>query len=81
MFKHDLNYTTPWFIDGLFEQREKLIDFLKANNIGTRVMYPSISHQEAYKLGGDFPVSKKVADKVKLMVPLLTAIQCLAPTN
>ena len=63
MFKHDLNYTTPWFIDGLFEQREKLIDFLKANNIGTRVMYPSISHQEAYKLGGDFPVSKKVADK------------------
>ena len=60
MFKHDLNYTTPWFIDGLFEQ-EKANRFFKANNIGQGVC-PSISHQKHTNLAG-VSCFKKVADK------------------
>jgi len=54
--------TTPWFIDSLAENREALIDFLKNNGIGTRVMYPPINKQLAYNLKGNHPVSNHIGD-------------------
>ena len=48
LFNHNLEYTTPWFIDIKAERREDLINFLKVNNIGTRIMYPPINKQQAY---------------------------------
>lgn len=60
LFEHDLARTSPWFIDALCERRDELAAHLKANGVGTRVMYPPINRQEAYNLPGDFPVSERV---------------------
>jgi len=61
LFDHDLNYCAPWFIDCKAENRDKLKVYLRDKGIETRVMYPSISHQEAYNTGGIFPVSEEIA--------------------
>ena len=62
-FEQNLDFTTPWFIDVLAEDRENLQEFLKENNVGTRVMYPPINEQKAYALPGKYPVSKLVGEK------------------
>ena len=62
-FNQDLLRTTPWFIDVFAENREMLQNYLKENDIGTRVMYPPINKQKAYKLGGNHSVSDKVGRK------------------
>lgn len=63
LFEHNLEYTTPWFIDSLVEQRENLVNYLKKHNIGTRVMYPPLNQQKAYNETGCFPVSELVGEK------------------
>jgi perosamine synthetase len=63
LFEHDLNFTAPWFIDCLAEDRNKLMNFLKSNSIGTRVMYPPINEQKAYSIKGDYTVSKMIGKK------------------
>jgi len=63
LFNHDLNHTAPWFYDVLAEDREALMEFLKKNNIGTRVMYPPISSQKAYNIEADTPVANLVGEK------------------
>ena len=62
-FDQDLEYTTPWFIDVLVEDRENLMIFLKEKGIGTRVMYPPINKQIAYRVSGVYPVSELVGEK------------------
>lgn len=62
-FEQDLKHTTPWFIDVLVNNRGKLQIYLKENNIGTRIMYPPINKQVAYKYPGNFPVSNLVGEK------------------
>lgn len=59
-FSQDLQYTTPWFIDILAENRNELVVYLKEKNIGTRLMYPPVNNQEAYKICGNYPVSNKI---------------------
>lgn len=59
-FEQDLQYTTPWFIDVLVEDRENIQKYLKENQIGTRIMYPPINKQEAYNIAGEHPVSNLV---------------------
>jgi perosamine synthetase len=60
LFAHNLTTTSPWFIDCLVDQREDVIAHLKAEGIGTRVMYPPINRQKAYQVQGYHPVSEKV---------------------
>lgn len=62
-FDQDLKYTTPWFMDVLVDDRNKLQAYLKDNNIGTRIMYPPINKQVAYKYPGNFPISNLVGEK------------------
>lgn len=62
-FDHDLNYTTPWFIDVFVEDRENLQNYLKENQIGTRIMYPPINKQIAYSIPGDHKVSNIIGEK------------------
>lgn len=62
-FDQNLEYTTPWFIDVLVDNRDGLQAFLKDNNIGTRVMYPPINKQEAYNLPGENKISNLVGEK------------------
>lgn len=42
----------PWFIEILVEDPEKLRDYLKLQNIGTRIFYPAIHTQSIYADGG-----------------------------
>ena len=63
LFNNYCSTTAPWFYDILAEQRSDLIEYLKSNNIGTRVMYPPINKQNAYKLDGDHSVSNLVGRK------------------
>lgn len=62
-FEQDLVHTTPWFIDVLVERREALMKFLKENGVGTRLMYPPINKQQAYRYKGEYPVSNLVGEK------------------
>jgi len=59
-FNQDLQNTTPWFIDVKAENRDKLMAFLKINNIGSRVMYPPINKQQAYNVEGEHMVSNEI---------------------
>lgn len=61
-FEQDLSCTTPWFIDVLVENRNALCSFLKSQGIGTRVMYPPINHQQAYKIPGEHKVSNIIGE-------------------
>ncbi len=62
-FDQDLSITTPWFIDTFVEDREKLQQYLKDNQVGTRIMYPPINKQVAYNVPGEHPVSNMVGQK------------------
>lgn len=62
-FQHNFAFTSPWFIDCIVEQREKLMEHLRSRNIGSRVMYPPINSQQAYSSPGSFPVSEWVGRK------------------
>lgn len=60
LFEHDLERTSPWFIDCLVEDREGLIAHLKEKRIGSRPMYPPIHSQKAYGLAGSYPVAEEI---------------------
>lgn len=62
LFNHDLQRTSPWFIDSLAENREGLISHMKAAGIGTRLMYPPINKQIAYQAAGEHPVSNHIGE-------------------
>lgn len=63
LFKQDLTCTVPWFYDTLCERRDELQEFLKQNNIGTRVMYPPINKQVAYQVSGEHTISNLIGQK------------------
>lgn len=63
LFDHDLERTSPWFIDSLVENREGLIAHMKAAGIGTRVMYPPINRQIAYQMAGEHTISNLIGEK------------------
>lgn len=60
LFSHDIENTSPWFIDALAKNRRELADHLKAAGIGTRVMYPPINKQLAYSEPGEHIVSNQI---------------------
>lgn len=62
-FKQDTKLTAPWFIDVLVENKQALMEYLKGKGIGTRLMYPPINKQEAYKIAGNHPISNLVGEK------------------
>lgn len=49
LYESDIKNNSPWFIDVIVKDREALIEYLKLKGIGTRVMYPPINKQIAYK--------------------------------
>ncbi|MCB1366899.1 MAG: DegT/DnrJ/EryC1/StrS family aminotransferase [Rhodobacteraceae bacterium] len=63
LFAQDLDQTVPWFYDVLAEDRAGLMAHLKEAGIGTRVMYPPINRQAAYRVPGVHPVSDMIGDK------------------
>jgi len=62
-FSQDLECTTPWFIDVMVEDRDRLVKYLKENGIGSRIMYPPINKQKAYSHPGEHRVSNMVGKK------------------
>lgn len=63
LFENNLEYTAPWFIDALVEERSRLVEYLRNNQIGSRVMYPPINKQKAYNIAGDYVNSNYVGEK------------------
>lgn len=63
LFKQDLTCTVPWFYDSICERRDELQEFLKQNNIGSRIMYPPINKQVAYQVSGEHKVSNLIGQK------------------
>jgi perosamine synthetase len=63
LFEHDLNRTSPWFIDSIVNNRDALIAYLKEVGIGTRVMYPPINKQVAYGAEGEHNISNLIGQK------------------
>lgn len=63
LFEHDLERTSPWFIDSLVENREGLIAHMKAAEIGTRVMYPPVNKQKAYQIPGEYRTASLIGEK------------------
>lgn len=74
LFKQDLNCTVPWFYDSLCERRDELQEFLKQNNIGTRIMYPPINKQVAYQISGEHKISNLIGEK-GLWLPSFTQLK------
>lgn len=62
LFEHNLEYTTPSFIDSIVDDREKLIEHLKKFNVGSRKMYPPINKQNAYLVSGSHSVSENIGE-------------------
>ena len=62
-FDQDLVKTTPWFIDVYVERRNELVEYLKKNGIGSRIMYPPINKQKAFRAPGTHPISERVGEK------------------
>jgi perosamine synthetase len=62
LFAHDLERTSPWFIDALVDRRGELIETLRTAGIGTRVMYPPINRQKAYQVAGNHLISELVGE-------------------
>lgn len=63
LFCHNLEHTTPWFIDCTVEHRSWLMEHLKNANIHSRVMYPPIQSQKIYEKNTDCPVSEAIGEK------------------
>lgn len=62
VFEQDLDITTPWFIDIAVPDRQKLVEHLAEEQIGTRPMYPPVNSQPIYNQEGDFLNSTWVGD-------------------
>lgn len=60
MIDQDLENTTPWFYDIVVRDRDGLQQHLQSQGIGTRVMYPPINRQKAYRAPGNHPVSNEI---------------------
>jgi perosamine synthetase len=65
LIHNDIEYTTPWFYEVVTEKPTNLTNFLRKYNIGSRLMYPELNKQRAFKFHEqhhyDFPVSKKIS--------------------
>ena len=72
-FEHNFKHTSPWYIDCMVKNREKLQDYLRENKIGTRIMYPPINQQKAYSYEGSFPVSENIG-KCGLWLPSMSQL-------
>ena len=46
--QNDYGSTVPWFTDILVNERDELMQYLKNNNIGSRVVYQEINKQPVY---------------------------------
>ena len=59
----DLEETSPWFYDILADDREKLLEFLKDNGIGSRIFYPPLHAEPAYGYEGHYPITEEISKK------------------
>lgn len=63
LIETNLNETTPWFYDILCDDRERLIEYLKENGVGSRKFYPALHSEPAYGYDGEFPVTQDISER------------------
>ena len=54
---------TPWFVDIYVDNSQMLHDYLKGEEIETRLMYPIIPHEGCYKEAGSYPNAQDISYK------------------
>jgi perosamine synthetase len=59
----NLKEATPWFVDIYTKDRDALSEYLKANRIGSRKIYPALNGERAFLTDGYFPVSQQYSRK------------------
>lgn len=59
----NIKYTCPWFIDIFCDDRDKLMEYLKQKDIGTRAIYPPIYSQKCYNLNLKHPVTERYSSR------------------
>ena len=59
-YEHNLNYTSPLFVDCLLTKKNKLKKYLYDKGIGTRDMYPPLNKQKVFNEKENFRVSNLV---------------------
>jgi len=60
----NLSTVAPWFIEIETEFREKLIEFLSLNGIGSRTMYPPLNAQEAFIRHPQYKKSLPISESI-----------------
>lgn len=58
----DLKESVPWSVDVLVSRRQDLIDYLLAQGIITRKIYPALHSQPAYGKKGSYPIAESVTE-------------------
>ena len=62
---NDVDYTTPWFYEVVTKYRSKLITWLEKHQIKSRIMYPELNKQKAFKnhvqYKTSFPISQRIS--------------------
>ena len=61
LIETDLSETSPWFIDILVPNPDKLSGYLKEQGIGTRRFYPTLHNLPFYKIAREFPLASYVS--------------------
>lgn len=59
---HNYEFTCPWFMEILVEDRDNLAKYLKDQNVGTRPVYPEINKQPIYLQSEDLEVAKYISN-------------------
>jgi perosamine synthetase len=61
----DLSSVTPWFVDVLVAAgvKQRLIDHLSANRVGSRPFYPPLHAEPAFGRAGRFPMSEDLSSR------------------
>jgi len=57
----NLKEAVPWFNDLYVPNNKQLKKYLKEQGIGSRLIYPALNSEPAYKVRGNFPISQKIA--------------------
>ena len=67
LLDNDIDFTTPWFYEVITKYRSKLITWLEKHHIKSRIMYPELNKQRAFKDHAQhktsFPISQRISSE------------------
>ncbi len=64
LLDNNIDYTTPWFFEVITKYRKKLVTWLEKYHIKSRIMYPELNKQEAFKKHNQHKDTFKVSQRI-----------------